>query len=87
MSLVVKKFSATWCAPCKTMAPIVEKVASELGLDLEEVDIDENGDVAAKYGVSAVPTLVFEKDGKVVGALVGLHQEHILREKIASLKV
>jgi len=68
------------------MAPIVEKVAADLGLEVEEVDIDDRGDVAAKYGVSAVPTLVFERDGKIVGALVGLHQEHILREKLDNLK-
>lgn len=87
MGLLVKKFSAVWCAPCRTMAPIVEKlVAADDDLTLEEVDIDEQGDVAAKYGVSSVPTLVFEKDGKIVGALVGLHQEHIVKEKIDKLR-
>jgi len=69
------------------MAPIVEKVCSSYDdVELEEVDIDERSDEAAKLGVSAVPTLVFEKDGKVVGALVGLHREDIVREKIEALR-
>lgn len=83
MSLLIKKFSATWCAPCRMLAPIVERVVA--GMDdvtLEEIDIDEQGDQAAKMGISSVPTLVFVKDGRVVGALVGLHQEHVVREKI-----
>ena len=80
-------FKAVWCAPCKTMAPIVERVVASMDdVTLEEIDIDEQGDQAAKLGISSVPTLVFFKDGKIVGALVGLHQERVVREKIEQMR-
>lgn len=58
-------FSAPWCAPCKTFAPIMERVANELGWVVEKIDIStEDGEkIATAEGIKAVPTLILEKGG------------------------
>ena len=87
MTITVKSFQAPWCNPCKAMEPLVEKVMKDYeDMTFEVIDIDDHGDVAAKYGVSAVPTLVFERDGEILGALVGMHKEHIIREKFENVR-
>jgi thioredoxin 1 len=71
---VVVDFTATWCGPCKTLSPIIDKLADEFAgkVKVGKVDIDENPATMRKYGIKGVPTvLVFrngEKDGEVVGA-------------------
>lgn len=73
-SLVLVDFFATWCGPCKMLSPVIEEIASEHPeLKVLKLDIDEgeNGQLAAKNGVSAVPTLLLYRDGKLVGTKVG----------------
>ena len=83
MSLVVKKFGAEWCAPCRTIAPILSKLAiKHSDVVFESIDIDDNPAEAQAYGVTAVPTIVFEKDGQVVETIVGLHTEASISSKI-----
>ena len=71
---VVVDFTATWCGPCKQLAPIIDKLADEFEgkVKVGKVDIDENPAVSRKYGIKNVPTvLVFrngQKDGEVLGA-------------------
>ncbi|MFA5283534.1 MAG: thioredoxin [Bacilli bacterium] len=63
---VLVDFFATWCGPCKMLSPIVEEVAEEHPEVLViKVDVDEHNDLAAKFQIYAVPTLVFFKDGKI----------------------
>jgi len=72
--LVLVDFFATWCGPCKMLSPVIEEVANEHPeIKILKLDIDqgENGQLAAKHGVSAVPTLLLFKDGKVVASQVG----------------
>jgi thioredoxin 1 len=70
---VMVDFWAVWCGPCKVLSPIVE----ELGHDFEgklkvgKVNVDENNNLAMRYGVMSIPTLKFFKGGKVVGELIG----------------
>ena len=71
---VLVDFSATWCGPCKQLAPIVEEIARDYagkGLKVGAVDIDENQEPAARYGVMSVPTLLLFKAGQVVNQTVG----------------
>lgn len=70
---VLVKFSATWCGPCKTLAPILDELASEyIGrIKFINVDIDKTSSIAPKYGIRAVPTILFIKDGHVLNTLVG----------------
>jgi thioredoxin 1 len=65
---VLVDFYATWCAPCKTMAPIIESVKKciEGKARIIKIDVDKNQAVAAKFGIQAVPTLVIFKQGEVV---------------------
>jgi thioredoxin 1 len=66
-------FWAEWCGPCKALAPILDEVGSELGESavIAKLNVDENGDIAQKYGIRGIPTLIFFKDGEVKNTLVG----------------
>ena len=70
---VLVDFWATWCGPCRMITPFVEQLADEFAgqAKVGKVDVDENPDLAAKYGVNGVPTLLVIKDGKVVDKTVG----------------
>lgn len=83
MALTVKRFTATWCSPCRTLAPIVEQVqASSPGVRFQTIDVDEQSNIAAEYGVRSVPTIVFERDGVEVHRLRGVQSESTLKTLI-----
>jgi thioredoxin 1 len=70
---VLVDFWATWCGPCKMIAPIVEQVADEYSdkIKVAKVDVDQNQAVARTFGVMSIPTLILFKGGKQVERLVG----------------
>jgi thioredoxin 1 len=70
---VLVDFSASWCQPCKALAPTIEKVAGEYQgrMDVYKIDIDAAQDSAASLGIMSVPTCVFFKDGKEVDRFTG----------------
>ncbi|MCU0491342.1 MAG: thioredoxin [Chloroflexaceae bacterium] len=78
---VVVDFWAPWCGPCRTIAPILDKLASEYEgrLTIAKVNTDEDSMHASKMGIQGIPTLVIFKGGKEVGRLVGAHPESTLR--------
>ena len=78
---VLVDFFATWCGPCKMLAPIIEKVASEHeDITVLKIDVDEVPDVAAKYGIRSIPTLILFEDGKAVDMKLGyIPEESVLR--------
>ena len=64
-------FSAPWCGPCKTLGPVIAKLAAE-GLSIQKIDVDGNPDASAKYGVRSIPCLVLEDNsGNEIKRLVG----------------
>jgi thioredoxin 1 len=70
--LVVIDFTATWCGPCRMIAPIFQELSEAMpDVVFVKVDVDDNPDTAAKYSVSAMPTFVFIQKGKVVDRLMG----------------
>ncbi len=71
--VVMVDFFATWCGPCKMLSPVLEDVAREVEgkANIVKVDIDESADLAQRYGIMAVPTMLIFKDGKVVKQLQG----------------
>lgn len=71
--VAVIDFSATWCGPCKMLAPVLEQVSEELGdsVNFFNVDVDENPDLAVKYGITNIPALLVFKDGNKVDQQVG----------------
>ncbi len=71
--LAVVDFWATWCAPCRMIAPIVESLATEYAgkAKVAKVDVDNNQKTAARFNVRSIPTILFFKDGKLVDQVVG----------------
>ena len=85
--LKVTKFSASWCGPCKVLAPIFNEVKSEVGdVMYQDVDVDQSSDLAIQYNVRGVPTIVIEKDGQEVKRIVGMSTKASLVSTINSFK-
>jgi len=82
----IKHFTATWCQPCKQLSPIMRELSSQnptVGYQI--IDIDDNIDIAQEYGVRAVPTIVFEKNGLVVQTVIGVQPKSYYQSLIDSL--
>lgn len=86
MPLVVD-FWATWCGPCRAIAPIVEELAKEYDgkIAVGKCDVEECDDIAMEFGIRNIPTILFFKNGEVVDKLVGATTKSKLQEKFDSL--
>lgn len=81
--VVVVDFFATWCGPCKMLAPVFDSLSEELtDVDFVKVDIDQSLELAQKFGITTVPTMMIFKDGKVVDTLVGFMPKDNLKAKV-----
>lgn len=71
---VVIDFFAEWCGPCKRQGPILEDLKRKMGdsIDIRKIDVDQNMEMATQYGIRVVPTLIIEKEGKIVQSLEGV---------------
>jgi thioredoxin 1 len=74
-------FWAPWCGPCRSLAPIIDKIAPEYNdrLLIGKMNVDENQDTPAEYGIRGIPAMLIFKDGEVVGTKVGLVSEKELK--------
>lgn len=84
---VLVDFWATWCGPCRQVAPIVEDLAEEFSdrAKVGKVDVDSNPQTAQQYGVRSIPTLLFFKDGEVEEQVVGAVPKKQLKKKLEAL--
>ena len=84
---MVVDFWATWCGPCRKVSPYIEELAEEYAgrVIIGKVDVDENNDLAIKFGVRNIPTILFIKDGTVVDKQIGAAPKAALEAKVQSL--
>lgn len=83
--LVLVDFSATWCGPCKMQAPILEELSEEVDFPIYSVDIDKSPEIAGRYNVNAVPSLMLFKDGTLKETMVGFQAKEVIKEKVSKL--
>lgn len=84
---LVIDFSATWCGPCKKIAPSIAELADEYAgkVNIGKCDVDENDALTSKFGIRNVPTVLFIKDGEVVNKHVGAASKSALEDLVKSL--
>ena len=75
--LVLVDFFATWCGPCRMIAPLIEQVAEEYEgkAVVAKVDVDEEQELATRFGIESIPTVILFKDGQPIHVEVGAHQK------------
>lgn len=80
-------FWAEWCGPCKLIGPVIEELSSEYDgkATIGKLNVDDNREIAAEYGIMSIPTLLFFKNGELVDKHVGLASKSDLKKKIDSL--
>ena len=85
--LVVIDFWAEWCGPCKMIGPIIEEIGEEYKdkVVVGKLDVDNNDETTAKYGIRNIPTVLFIQNGKVVDKVVGAGPKTLFTEKIDKL--
>ena len=84
---VLVDFGAEWCGPCRTLGPIIEELSTEYEgrVVVGKVDVDNNQEFTAKYGVRNIPTVLMFKDGEVVGRQVGVASKKTYTDSLDSL--
>lgn len=84
---VLVDFFATWCGPCKMLSPVLEEISHEVtDFKMAKVDVDEAPELAEKYSIMSVPTLLVLKDGEIVSKSVGAQPKSVIIEMINDIK-
>jgi len=80
-------FWAPWCGPCRMQEPIIEELAREIGdrATIAKLNVDDEPELASRYGVMSIPTLILFKDGQPVDKLVGLQSKDTLKARLEKL--
>jgi thioredoxin 1 len=86
---VVVDFWAEWCAPCKMIAPLLDELAQEYGekVKITKVNIDQHQELAVRYRINSIPTLLFFKNGQVVDQVVGIKSKKDFKAKLDTVAV
>jgi len=83
---VLVDFWAAWCGPCRMLGPVVEELAEDFGDSaiIAKLDVDANPEIAGKFGIRSIPTLLIFKKGQIVDQQVGVVSKNILADKISA---
>lgn len=84
---VLVDFWAEWCGPCRALGPILEDLAQEVGAkaDILKVNVDENPELAQRYGIRGIPTMIFFKNGQAAKTLVGMQPKEEIKKSLEEL--
>ena len=84
---VLVDFWATWCGPCRMIAPIISELATEYEgrVTVAKCDVEEADDVAMEFGIRNIPTIIFFKNGEIVDKVIGAVSKGVLKEKFEAL--
>lgn len=85
--LAIVDLYATWCAPCKALAPVLEELADKYAdkIKVVKVNVDEEESIAAKFGIASIPTVIFFKNGQTAASFVGLRSASEIEKMIEKL--
>ncbi|MBQ2082101.1 MAG: thioredoxin [Lachnospiraceae bacterium] len=86
--VAVVDFSATWCNPCRMLAPVMEELSDEYAgaVEFYNCDVDENGDLASDYGITSIPAIIIFKEGKATAKTVGFQPKANMKSFIDANK-
>lgn len=74
---------ADWCGPCRMLAPIIDELSEEMDqVNFYKLDVDENQEIPAQFGIRSIPTMLIAKDGKVIDALIGFQPKENIKQAI-----
>ncbi|MBR4723673.1 MAG: thioredoxin [Clostridia bacterium] len=85
--LILVDFWASWCGPCRMLSPVIDSLSEEYSaqIDVGKVNVDEQGALAAQFGIVSIPTVILFKDGKEEKRIIGVHDADDYRDEIDKL--
>lgn len=82
--IVLVDFWASWCGPCKMLAPILEEISEETSVKISKVDVDSNNELAGEFKIRSIPTIIVFRNGEKVDEMIGFKSKEELMAKLST---